>query len=172
MANAQQTTRNNPSARGLPQEFRLSSPAFADGAAIPARHAADQQNVSPRLTWSEAPHGTESFALACEDPDAPKGTFVHWLLWNIDAARSELPEGIPASPDGSNNEIEQGRNGYGEIGYGGPKPPPGPPHRYNFRLYALDARLELESGATRAEFDAAIEAHVLGEARLTGMYAR
>jgi hypothetical protein len=172
MANAQQTTRNNPSARGLPQEFRLSSPAFADSATIPRRYAADQENVSPRLTWSEAPEGTESFALLCEDPDAPTGTFVHWLLWNLGADQRELPEGVPATSDEGSSGIKQGQNGYGKIGYGGPKPPPGPAHRYVFRLYALDARLNLEPGAMRAQFDSAIEAHILGEAILTGMYAR
>jgi Raf kinase inhibitor-like YbhB/YbcL family protein len=171
MAHAQETTQNNPVSRGLPQAFPLSSPAFAEGGTIPRRHAADDENVSPRLTWSEAPEGTQSFALLCEDPDAPKGVFVHWLAWNIPADQRELPEDLPADAE-LRSGIRQGQNGYGHVGYGGPRPPPGSAHRYIFRLYALDTQLELRAGATRAQFESAIEAHVLGEATLTGKYAR
>jgi Raf kinase inhibitor-like YbhB/YbcL family protein len=121
MARAQETTRSNPTQRGLAQEFRLSTPAFADGGSIPKRYTADGENESPRLSWKEPPLGTLSFALVVEDPDAPSGLFVHWLLWNVPGARRELPERFPVHaqlPDG----IRQGYNGFGNTGYGGPSP--------------------------------------------------
>jgi Raf kinase inhibitor-like YbhB/YbcL family protein len=171
MAQIQDTTRSNPSTRGLAQEFRLSSPAFADGSRIPERHSADSENRSPRLTWGQPPEGTGSFALVCEDPDAPKGLFVHWLLWNLPAHRRQLEEHFPTTAELSDG-ARQGQNGFGNTGYGGPRPPPGAPHRYVFRLYALDTLLELEAGANRAAFDRALEGHILGEATLTGMFGR
>ncbi|MFZ5893960.1 MAG: YbhB/YbcL family Raf kinase inhibitor-like protein [Myxococcota bacterium] len=171
MAHAQEGTHNNPTARGLSQQFGLSSPSFADGDRIPRRHTADGENVSPRLTWSKPPAGAESLALVCEDPDAPRGTFVHWLAWNLPVEQRELAEA--ASPNrGGARLLQEGQNGFGQEGYGGPSPPPGKPHRYVFRLFALDERLELPARASRAEFDRAIEAHVLGEATLIGVYGR
>lgn len=171
MAHAQEGTQSNPTSRGLAQEFRLSTPAFADGAPIPKRYTADGENASPSLTWWEPPEGTESFALVVEDPDSPKGRFVHWLAWNLPATRRDLPERYPAEAQ-LRDGVRQGRNGFGDTGYGGPRPPAGAPHRYVFRLYALDTHLDLEAGATRAELERAIEGHVLGEATLTGMYGR
>lgn len=171
MAHAQNTTRNNPTDRGLAQEFQLSTPAFADGARIPERYTADGENASPRLTWSDPPEGTESFALVVEDPDAPKGLFVHWLTWNLPAHLRDLPEGYPAEAQ-RRDGVRCGQNGFGSNGYGGPRPPPGAPHRYVFRLLALDAKLDLEAGAKRAEFERALEGHVLGQATVTGMYGR
>lgn len=172
MAHPQESTRSDPVTRGLPQEFRLSSPAFADGAPIPKRYTSDDENVSPRLTWQAPPAKTESFALVCEDPDAPKGLFVHWLLWNVPADRRELEEGVLPRGELADHS-RQGLNGFGDVGYGGPRPPRGAaPHRYAFRLYALDTRLDLKAGAGRTEFNRALEAHVLGEATLTCTYQR
>jgi Raf kinase inhibitor-like YbhB/YbcL family protein len=148
---------------------RITSRAFADGADIPRQYTADGENISPPLSWGEPPAGTESFALICEDPDAPSGLFVHWTAWNIEPDRRELEEGLPATPESG---IRQGVNSFGDLGYGGPSPPRGVPHRYVFRLYALDSRLDLRSGATRAELDRAIEGHVLEESLLIGRYGR
>jgi Raf kinase inhibitor-like YbhB/YbcL family protein len=109
-------------------------------------------------------------ALLCEDPDSRSGNFVHWLAWDIKPTQQELNEGVP--PSAENYGIRQGENGFGQTGYGGPKPPPGAPHRYVFRLRALDTRLDLKNGAKRDEVERAVEGHVLAEARLTGIYGR
>jgi Raf kinase inhibitor-like YbhB/YbcL family protein len=153
-----------------PGPMRLTSAAFADGATIPRRFTADGEDISPPLTWNGAPPGTESFAVLCEDPDAPSGLFVHWLVWNVAPDRLELREALPKAGDA--NDVLQGENGFGRIGWGGPSPPPGKPHRYVFRLYALDTKLKLSAGAARDDFDRAIEAHVLSETMLIGMYGR
>lgn len=150
---------------------RLTSPAFEAGAAIPTRYTGDGQDESPPLAWGEVPAGTQSLALVCEDPDAPRGLFTHWLLYNLPAATRELAAGVPATAtlaDGS----AQGRTSFRTVGYGGPAPPPGKPHRYVFRLFALDARLDLPPGATRDELLAATAGHVLGEGELIGTYGR
>lgn len=148
----------------------LTSPAFANGATIPRRYTADGEDISPHLTWNEGPSGTVSFALVCEDPDAPSGLFVHWLVWNIPADESRLRPDFPATAETAG--IRQGENGFGNPGWGGPSPPPGKPHRYVFRLYALDTALDLPGGASRTELDRAIEGHVLAESILIGMYGR
>jgi Raf kinase inhibitor-like YbhB/YbcL family protein len=156
---------------GSAMAFDLSSSAFAPGATIPARHTCDGADVSPPLAWTSPPAGTKAFALLCEDPDAPRGLWVHWVLWGVPAAARSLPEGVKPEdrlPDGSRN----GRNDFGKLGHNGPCPPPGAPHRYVFRLYALDAVPELDPGATRAQLLEAIHGHVLGEAELTGRYGR
>jgi hypothetical protein len=162
-----QTETEKTAAPTLPR-LRLSSRAFADGDTVPRRHTADGKNVSPPLSWSEPPPGTRSLALICEDPDAPSGLFVHWLAWDIEPERGQLPEGASALT----RDLIQGTNGFGHVGYGGPSPPPGKPHRYVFRLFALDFRPELRPGAKRAELDRAIEAHVLAEGTLVGKYGR
>jgi Raf kinase inhibitor-like YbhB/YbcL family protein len=148
----------------------LSSPAFDAGATLPIRHTADGDDLSPPLRWTGAPPGTASFALVCEDPDAPAGSFVHWLVWNIDAGERELVEGLP--PKAEVAGIRQGKNGFGRVGWGGPSPPRGRPHRYVFRLYALDANLDLGGGARRAVLERALLPHVLAEATLEGLYGR
>jgi Raf kinase inhibitor-like YbhB/YbcL family protein len=146
----------------------VQSTAFGDGDTVPRRYTADGENVSPALGWSEPPPHTKSIVLICEDPDAPSGLFVHWLAWNIDPDRRELSEAVSKlSPD-----LVQGTNGFGDTGYGGPSPPPGTPHRYVFRVLALDYRPELPPGAKRAALDRAIEAHVLAEGKLVGKYGR
>lgn len=151
--------------------FELSSQAFGAGAPIPPEHTCTGANVSPPLAWREPPAGTAAFALLVEDPDAPGGTWVHWVLYDIPASRSELPREVPPveRPGGG---MKQGENDFRHIGYGGPCPPPGPPHRYVFRLFALDAPLGLAPGATRGDLLAAIRGHVLAEARLVGTFAR
>jgi Raf kinase inhibitor-like YbhB/YbcL family protein len=151
--------------------LELTSSAFPAGAPIPAQYTGDGQNLSPPLRWQNPPAGTRSLALLCEDPDAPRGTFTHWVVFNLSAESRELGEGI--SPEGTRaNGMAQGTNDFGKPGYGGPKPPPGKPHRYVFKLYALDRMLDLHPGATRAQLLAAMKGHVLGESQLVGTYAR
>jgi Raf kinase inhibitor-like YbhB/YbcL family protein len=146
-------------------EFKLSSPSFADGAAIPARHTCDGENLSPRLTWSGTPEGTRSLALVVDDPDAPRGTFTHWVAYDIPPETAELGEGATLGT--------QGRNSFGGTGYGGPCPPPGDDaHRYRFTLYALDLPSVPLKNGTREELEAKIDTHVLATARLVGKYQR
>jgi Raf kinase inhibitor-like YbhB/YbcL family protein len=154
-----------------PLTLTVQSPAFSDGFAIPKDYTADGANASPPLRWSDPPEGTKSFALVCDDPDAPRRTFVHWVLYNLPAGARELPPGVP--PDGTlAGGGRQGTNGFGRIGYGGPSPPPGPAHRYHFKLYALDAPLALDAGATKEQLLAAMRGRQLAEGRLTGVYGR
>ena len=148
----------------------LSSTAFADGEAVPQRYTCDGQDVSPPLAWRDAPAGTQTFALVVDDPDAPKGTWVHWVVFNLPASVSRLPEnasGPGALPAGAT----EGINGWGRPGYGGPCPPSGT-HRYYFRLFALDGALDLGPDATSADVARAREGHVLAEATLMGRYTR
>lgn len=151
--------------------LRVESTAFANGGRIPAKYTADGPDVSPPLSWEGAPESTRSFAVICDDPDAPRGTWVHWLIWNIPPEKTGLPEGVPPDPelpDGS----RQGTNDFGRIGYGGPAPPPGKPHRYFFRVYALDTVLEVPPGARRPALEEAMRGHVLAYGELMGMYGR
>jgi Raf kinase inhibitor-like YbhB/YbcL family protein len=149
----------------------IKSSAFQPGAAIPARFTGDGANVSPPLTWSGVPSDAKSLALICDDPDAPAGTWVHWVLYELPATASDLPEKVPASEALSNN-AKQGKNDFQKIGYGGPAPPPGKPHRYYFKLYALDIDPGLKAGATKQELLHAMKGHVLGEGQLMGTYQR
>lgn len=156
---------------GHAMAFELKSAVFAPGATIPAQHTCDGADLSPPLEWTSPPAGTKGFALVCEDPDAPRGLWVHWVLWAIPATATALPEGLKPEqtlPDGSRH----GRNDFGKPGYNGPCPPRGAPHRYVFRLYALDAVPRLEPGATRPQLLDAIRGHVLGETELVGRYGR
>lgn len=149
--------------------FRISSPAFADGAGIPVRHTCDGDDRSPRLTWSDAPAGARSFALIVDDPDAPRGTFTHWMVWDIPADANELAESVPNGTIGIS-----GRNSFGRSGYGGPCPPPAhDAHRYRFTLHALDVpSLGLAANAAREELDAKMAGHVIGTAQMIGKYKR
>lgn len=149
--------------------FRLTSPAFADGAAIPARHTCDGENRSPLLTWSDAPDAARSFVLVMDDPDAPNGTFTHWVLYDIPDEIRELSGSVPGGTVGIS-----GKNGFGRTGYGGPCPPAGDaPHRYRFTLHALDIpSLALSQDAERDEVEAQMERHVLSVAHLVGTYQR
>jgi len=152
--------------------FILTTTAFKDGAPIPGKYTCDGVDVSPPLAWSGAPAGTRSFALIADDPDAPGGTWVHWVLYNLPAEVSELPENIAKVESLDLGGARQGRTDFRRPGYGGPCPPPGPAHRYFFTLYALDARLELKAGAQKKDVEAAMQGHVLGSAQLMGTYAR
>jgi len=148
----------------------LTSSVFTHGAMIPKDYTCDGRDVSPPLSWSEPPEKTQSFALIMDDPDAPMGTWVHWVIYNIPATARGLAEGVPTNadlPDGS----RQGRNSWRRIGYGGPCPPSGT-HRYFFKLYALDTVLTLASGATKDELLKAMEGHILAQAELMGRYSR
>lgn len=149
--------------------FLLTSPAFAQGRPIPRDFAKEGRNVSPTLTWTDPPPGTASYALICDDPDAPRGTFTHWVAFNLPAIARELAEGVPQTQELPNGTV-QGKNDFGEVGYGGPKPPPGGPHRYFFKLYALDAMLSLRAGASKQELLDAMQGHVLAEAQLMGTF--
>jgi len=123
------------------------------------------------LRWSEPPSGTKSFALICDDPDAPRGTWVHWVLFNLPAQLRELQEGSPTT-ETLGNGAKQGKNDFGNVGYGGPAPPKGKPHRYSFKLYALDANVDLTPGATKAQLTNAMKGHILAEGQLAGNYGR
>lgn len=145
--------------------MELSSPAFKDGEMIPRKFTCDGENISPALAWSGVPEDAASVALLVEDPDAPRGTFTHWIYHEIPATQNELPEGgLPGA--------RQGQNDFRRPGYGGPCPPPGAAHRYVFRLYALDVHPALDPGAGRQDFLNAIQGHILAQAELTGRYAR
>jgi Raf kinase inhibitor-like YbhB/YbcL family protein len=151
--------------------IEVTSTAFKDGATIPQEFTADGRNVSPPLAWGEPPAGAQGFALICEDPDAPRGTWTHWVLFDLPAAAPSLTQGVPTTEtleDGAG----QGTNSFGKVGYGGPSPPPGKPHRYYFKLYALDKRLGLDSRTTRDQLLKAMSGHVLDEGQLMGKYGR
>ncbi len=150
--------------------FELTSSAFAHGESIPMRYSCDGEDISPPLTWGDPPAGTQSFALIMDDPDAPMGTWVHWVVYNLPAATRGLPENVPTDaqlPDGS----LQGTNSWGRIGYGGPCPPSGT-HRYFFKLYALDTTINLPAGAEKKALLQAMQGHVLAEAELMGTFQR
>lgn len=153
--------------------FALTSNAFKNGERIPTRYTCDGPDVSPPLAWSGAPQGTKAFAVICDDPDAPRGTWVHWVLYELPANLTSLPEGVPAQDTLPQlGGAKQGRNDFGRNAYGGPCPPPGKPHRYFFKLYALDAPLGLKPGARKEDVERASRGHVLGEAQLMGVYGR
>lgn len=148
--------------------FHLSTNAFP-GHVIPAEFTCDDADKSPALTWDDPPKDTHSFALVVEDPDAPAGVFVHWLLYNLPAEARELPEAVPKERTLANG-ARQGRNDFGKVGYNGPCPPRGRSHRYVFTLFALDSKTELAPGTTKAELQRAIRGHVLAETKLTGTF--
>jgi hypothetical protein len=149
----------------------LTSPAFVEGQTIRRSCTADGADVSPELWWSPAPAGTKSFAVTCRDSDMPRGTFIHWVIYNIPGNASGVPEGLPRQeqlPDGT----IQGTNDFQETGYIGPKPPPARTHNYHFELYALDTLLPFETGVTAARLHDMMKGHFLATARLTGTYRR
>lgn len=152
--------------------FALTSEAFANGASIPTEYSCDGKSSSPPLKWSGAPSAAKAFALVMHDPDAPRaGGFTHWVVYDLPAGTTGLDGG--ASPSGSLPAgAKQGANGSGRNQYTGPCPPKGgPAHHYNFRLYALDAPLNLEAGKTKEEIEKAVQGHVLAQADLTGLFA-
>lgn len=151
--------------------LEISSASFPVGGTIPKKYTCDGQDLSPALTWSGAPENTKAFALIADDPDAPVGTWTHWLVWNIPASTHELPENASKSR-AITEAARQGTNDFKKPGYNGPCPPPGKPHRYFFKLFALDGNLDLKSGATRKEVDAALKGHVLARTEVMGRYGR
>jgi Raf kinase inhibitor-like YbhB/YbcL family protein len=157
--------------KGVPA-MQVTSGAFSEGGTIPTQCTADGKDVSPPLSWSGAPATTRTVALVCDDPDAPRAQpWVHWVLFNLPADKKELEEAVAPTetlPDGA----EQGKNDFGKIGYGGPAPPPGKPHRYFFKLYALDTRLDLQPGVTKQQLEKAMKGHILAKAELMGKYGR
>ena len=144
---------------------------FTEGAEIPLKHTCDGENLSPALSWGKVPDGAKSIALLCEDPDAQPVTWVHWVLYNLPASRTEIPAAVPKA-DVTGDGARQGKNDFGQIGYSGPCPPRGSPHRYFFKLYALDAELNLKPGATKNQLQASMEKHILAEGSLIGTYHR
>jgi hypothetical protein len=149
----------------------LKSNVFNQGGMIPAKYSCAGEDVSPPLAWGNVPSGTKSFALICDDPDAPMGTWVHWVYFDIPATAKSLPEHIEGAPTPASGG-SQGLNDFHKIGYGGPCPPSGV-HRYYFKLYALDAALNLPAGTTtKAQLVKAMEGHVLTQAQLMGKYKR
>lgn len=154
-----------------PAEFKLTSPSFENGMPIPLKHTGQGVDVSPPLQWIEPPESTKSFALIVDDPDAPMGTWVHWVVYNIPAAKRELKEALPALEKLSDGTL-QGVNDFGKIGYNGPMPPPGKPHRYFFKLYALDTMLDLPARSTKKALETAMTNHILAETKLMGTFSR
>jgi len=149
--------------------FRAWSTAFDEGGVIPARYTGDGEDIAPAIEWAEAPSGTKSFALICDDPDAPNGTWTHWMLWDIPNDTGAIPEGFTPGRLGTS-----GQNDFGKEGYGGPAPPSGHGvHHYHFKVLALDMkRLPVHHGARREELERALWGHVIEEARVTGTYER
>lgn len=151
--------------------MQVLSKVISPGAEFPKRNTCQGEDSSPPLAWSGAPASARSFALILDDPDAPSGTFTHWIAWNIPAAAQELPENVPKTAPMAAG-ASQGRNDFGKIGYGGPCPPPGKAHRYYFRLFALDSALSLKPGAGRAELERAMEGHIVARGELMARFAR
>lgn len=154
--------------RNAQRKMALSSSAFKDGQPIPANYTCEGKNISPPLSWSGAPSEAKSLLLIVDDPDAPTGVWTHWILWDIATDTSTLIEDFSKSPSTG----KQGMNDFKKPGYGGPCPPAGKAHRYFFRIFALDTALNLPSGATRKEVDAAMAKHVLAMGQLMGTYQR
>jgi Raf kinase inhibitor-like YbhB/YbcL family protein len=150
--------------------MKISSRAFNEGTAIPAKYTCDGENVSPPLAWSGLPDGTQSLALIVDDPDAPSGTWVHWVLYNLPPEMNGLDENVPLDVV-LHNHGRQGTSDFGKHGYGGPCPPNGT-HRYFFKLYALDAMLPLEGDVTKDRLIQAMTEHILAEVELVGKYER
>jgi Raf kinase inhibitor-like YbhB/YbcL family protein len=149
--------------------FVLKTTAFVEGGTIPKQYTCSGADLSPALSWEGAPAKTQSFALIADDPDAPVGTWTHWVIWNI--AGTSLPDGV-AKLEELPNGMRQGRNDFKRAGYGGPCPPPGKPHRYFFRLYALDSKLHLSPGASKSDLEQTMQGHILAQAQLMGTFGR
>ena len=149
----------------------VSSKSFQSGGEIPKKFTCEGDDVSPQISWSGAPQGTQAFALIADDPDAPAGTWTHWVLYDVPASSTTLNEGTSKSeqlPDGS----KQGRNDFHKVGYNGPCPPPGKPHRYFFKVYALDRKLDVKAGAARSDVERAMSGHVQAQGEYMGIYRR
>jgi Raf kinase inhibitor-like YbhB/YbcL family protein len=156
--------------QGVPTSIQLTSSAFADGQPIPARFTCTGDDLSPPLAWSGAPETAQSFALIMDDPDAPGGTWVHWVVYNLPASTASLPEAVQPDEQLAGGGLH-GKNSWKKTGYGGPCPPSGT-HHYVFRLYALDALLELDAGATEKDLAGPMEGHILARGQLVGTYQK
>ena len=151
----------------------ITSVAFGEGETIPAKYTGDGEDISPPLSWANLPSKSVSLALVCDDPDAPAGTWDHWVLYNIPATTDQADEGISSTKTGRKPTMwSEGLNSWGNIGYQGPKPPPGTAHHYVFTLYALDTALDLKPGLTKESLLNSIKPHTLASARLIGIYQR
>ncbi len=151
--------------------MQVNSKTISSGGQFPKWNTCDGADKSPDVSWSAPPAGSKSLALILDDPDAPSGTFTHWILFNIPPSLTALPQALDNAPQLESGR--QGRNDFGNVGYGGPCPPPGKPHRYFFRLYALDTALELKPGQPRrAEIERAMQGHILAEGELMARYGR
>jgi Raf kinase inhibitor-like YbhB/YbcL family protein len=157
-------------ARSEKVELKITSSAFQDGGMIPSKYTCDGPDLSPPIAWGGVPEGTKSIALICDDPDAPGGTWVHWVLYDLPADTRSLPEHVPPDKVLSNG-AKQGTTDFGKIGYGGPCPPSGT-HRYFFKVFALNTMLNLNSGATKAQLVETMKGHVLAQGQLMGKYSR
>jgi Raf kinase inhibitor-like YbhB/YbcL family protein len=149
--------------------FQLSTTAFEDGGAIPKKFTCDGADVSPALAWSAPPAGTQSLALIVDDPDAPAGAWVHWVLYDLPGDARALAEGVPQEGELASG-ARQGRNDFGRIGYNGPCPPRGATHRYFFNLYALDSRMNLSPGASKGDLERAMKNHAVAQAETIGRF--
>jgi Raf kinase inhibitor-like YbhB/YbcL family protein len=152
--------------------IKLTSHAFSDGQTIPKKYTGDGEDLSPALAWDNVPEKTKSFALICDDPDAPRGDWVHWVVFNLPGDTRQLPEGAGKQDHQLPGGAHQGENDFHHHAYGGPAPPKGKPHRYYFRLFALDSTLDLQSGATKGQLLTAMKGHILAEGQLMGKYGR
>ncbi len=158
-------------AKDPPGKLELKTTAFRPGGTVPTQYTCSGANISPALSWSQPPPGTRSFVLIVDDPDAPGGTWVHWVVYDLPGSARQLPEQVPAG-DAIAGGGKQGVNDFPANGYGGPCPPPGQPHRYFFRLYALDTLLDLHAPVRRKDVDAAMKGHILVQAELMGSFGR
>lgn len=149
--------------------FQISTKAFRSGGPISKKHTCDGPDVSPPLAWNDPPTGTQSLALIVDDPDAPGGTWVHWVLYDLPPQTRELPEGVPKDRQLPNGAC-QGRNDFGKVGYNGPCPPRGRAHRYFFKLYALDSKTGLKPSATKRDLEHAMKGHILAQAEMIGKF--
>jgi Raf kinase inhibitor-like YbhB/YbcL family protein len=152
--------------------LKVTSAAFRNGEAIPERYTGDDDDISPPLEWSGAPDGTQSFAVICDDPDAPKATpFVHWVIYNIPGDVTQLQQAFPFQRIESDNGTDQGKNDFGLIGYNGPRPPSGT-HRYYFKVYALDTALTRRDQMTKPMLELDMQGHILAAGQLMGTYTK
>jgi Raf kinase inhibitor-like YbhB/YbcL family protein len=149
----------------------VTSPAFRSGEDVPAQNTCGGANTSPALAWKPIPKSAKSITVTCDDPDAPSGDWVHWVLYNLPPSVAGLPGAMPTTAN-LNDGAVQGTNDFHTIGYSGPCPPPGAPHHYHFRVDALNVRLSLPPGATKAALDAAMQGHILAQGELVGLYGR
>jgi Raf kinase inhibitor-like YbhB/YbcL family protein len=155
---------------GKPMELKITSTAFSEGGMIPIQYTCDGRDISPPLIWTRGPEGTKSYALISDDPDAPVGTWVHWVAYNIPASSTSLPENVSKGEKLDDGTL-QGVNDFKKHGYGGPCPPGGT-HRYYFKLYALDTELKAGPGLTKKNLLKEMDSHIVGNGELMGRYSR